>query len=71
MGLEVERMAVSIDNLSSASPSSDFPTEDDCVPCSRMPRGWALACCIGCGLAVAVIGFLVGRARARRSLFQS
>ena len=63
-------MAVSIDNLSSATPSSDFPTEEDCGPCSRMARGSMLACALGCALALAAIGFVIGRSRARRSLFE-
>jgi hypothetical protein len=59
-------MAVSIHHKSGAEPSSDFPTEDDCEPCSLMQRGGALACAIACALTIGVIGFLVGRARARR-----
>ncbi len=61
-------MAVSIQHKSGAEPSSDFPTEDDCEPCSMMPRGGALACAIACTVAIGVIGFLIGRARARRAL---
>jgi hypothetical protein len=63
---EVDRMAVSIDRASSAEPSSDFPTEDDCAPCARMPRQAKIACAIVCPLAIALIGFLIGRAVARR-----
>ena len=58
-------MAVSIQHRSGAEPSSDFPTEDDCEPCSMM-RGRALACALASALVVGVIGFLIGRARGRR-----
>ncbi|MGZ5291528.1 MAG: hypothetical protein ACXWXQ_03600 [Actinomycetota bacterium] len=60
-------MAISIDDATSAEPSSDFPTDDDCGPCSRMPRGAALGGTIGVALALGLIGFLIGRARARRA----
>jgi hypothetical protein len=60
-------MAVSIDNLSNAEPSSDFPTEDDSGPCSRLSRGSGIACVIGFALVVGAIAFLLGRSIARRS----
>jgi len=67
MAAEVECMAVSIDDASRAEPSSDFPTEDDCGPCARMPRQAKIACAILVPLTIAAIGFLFGRAIARRN----
>jgi hypothetical protein len=68
MAAEVECMAVSIDDASRAEPSSDFPTEDDCGPCARMPRQAKIACAILVPLTIALIGFLVGRAITRRRI---
>jgi hypothetical protein len=66
MGLEVGCMAVSISEVSHAEPSSDFPTQEDCGPCARLPRGAKLACAVGFVLVIGLVGFLFGRARTRR-----
>jgi hypothetical protein len=62
-------MAICMQDLGRAEPSSDFPTEDDVepCPCRGLSRGRMLTCAAGCALAVWVIGFLVGRALGRRT----
>jgi hypothetical protein len=57
-------MAASLNDLSHAEPSSDFPTDEDVNPCARITRATSAAVAIG--VVVAVIAFLIGRALARR-----
>ena len=59
-------MAVSISEVSHAEPSSDFPTDEDCARCGRVSRGAKLLCAIGCVLAIGLVAYLLGRARAKR-----
>jgi hypothetical protein len=56
-------MAASLNDLSHAEPSSDFPTDEDVNPCARITRATSAAVAIG---VVVVIAFLIGRALARR-----
>lgn len=59
-------MAVGLEHLAEAEPSSDFPTEDDCVPCRGRSR---TACAVGvvlAVLAVGALGFLAARLLSRR-----
>jgi hypothetical protein len=62
----VDPVAICLQHLSRAEPSSDFPTADDSEPCLARSRGSIIACLVLGAILAGAIGFVVARALSRR-----